>query len=133
MSEQALIKLAIWVGVWVGSLVVLFGLFFSIRYKLSATHLRITVLGIPVRWFRIRDIRQMTTEPKFWAERWYNTLTPEGRHLAIRRKHGLIWKTVILTPENPFVLMHELEKAKAKLKAAEGPKAVAATLSKAKA
>ena len=61
----------------------------------------------------------MGTETKVWAERWYNTLSPVNRRLVIRRKSGLLFKTLIITPRNPYLLMHELEQAKERLKAAE--------------
>lgn len=119
MTEQNAFKLATALGIWIGGVTVLALMFFSINYRVTAKRLWITILGIPIRCIRIRDIRHMGTDPKVWAERWYNTLSPDNRRLVIRRKHGILCRTMILTPKNPYVLMHELEKAKDKLKEEE--------------
>lgn len=125
MTEQLIIKLAIWLGAWLGTVALLVLIFLSINYRQTETHLVITLLGIPVRRIRIREIRHMGTDPKFWAERWYNTFSPLNRRLVIRRKSGLFARTLIITPRNPYQMMHDLEKAKEKLKAAEAPAAAA--------
>lgn len=119
MTEQNALKLATILGIWIGGITLLALMFFSVNYRVTATRLWITIFGIPIRCIRIRDIRHMGTDPKVWAERWYNTLSPENRRLVIRRKHGILCRTMILTPKNPYVLMHELEKAKDKLKEEE--------------
>ena len=119
MNEQNIAKLTTGLGIWIGGLVLLAILFFSVNYRVTPTRLWITILGIPIRSIRIRDIRHMGTDPKLWAERWYNTLSPENRRLVIRRKHGILCRTMILTPKNPYVLMHELEQAKDVIKAGE--------------
>lgn len=119
MTEQLIIKLAIWVGAWLGTVAVLVLIFLSINYRITATRLIITLLGIPIRCIRIRDIRHMGTDSKFWAERYYNTFTPLNRRLVIRRRTGLLSRTLIITPRNPHQMMHDLQKAKELLKAAE--------------
>lgn len=119
MTEQSMVELATALGIWIGAIALLALVFFSINYRITKTRLLITILGIPIRSIRIRDIRHMGTEPKAWAERWYNTLTPANRRLVIRRKSGLLCKTVIVTPKNPYHLMHDLEKAKSRIKAEE--------------
>jgi hypothetical protein len=129
MNEQLVIRIATYVGAWLGCIALLALLFFSINYRTTPTHLVITLLGIPVRRIRIREIRHMGTEPKVWAERWYNTFSPVNRRLVIRRKSGLFFKTLIITPRNPYLLMHELEQAKDRLKSAESahPRPIGAT------
>ncbi len=119
MTEKELILVGTWVGAWLFAIVLLLAAVFSVNYRLNETHLMITVLGIPVRRIRIRDIRHMGTEPKIWAERWYNTLLPSSRRLVIRRKRGLVFRTLIITPKNPYIIMHDLEKAKERLKSME--------------
>ena len=119
MIDGTLIKLGIVLGAWLGLVFLALVLFYSTGYRLTPTHLVITVLRIPVRRIRIRDIRHMGTETRGWAERYYNTLSPVGRRLVIRRKHGLLSRTLIITPVNPFGLMHDIQAAKDKLKASE--------------
>lgn len=121
MTDVTLWKMATVLGIWLGSLLVAMALFKSVGYRLTETHLLITVLGIPIRRIRIQDIRHMGFEPRGWAERWYNTFTPVGRRLVIRRRKGLVSKTLIITPQNPFGLMHDIQKAKDKLKPAKEP------------
>lgn len=118
-NEQLVLKIAMVVGVWLGSLLLVLMMFYSVSYKITEKHLVIRVLGIPIRWIRIRDIRHMGTDSKVWAERWYNTFSPLNRRLVIRRKKGLLCRTLIITPKNPYAVMNDLEKAKEKLKAEE--------------
>ncbi|HAM71779.1 MAG TPA: hypothetical protein DCM86_09065 [Verrucomicrobiales bacterium] len=119
MNEQLMIKIAEYVGAWLGGVLLIVLLLFSINYRITETHLLITLFGLPIRRIKIRDIRHMGTETKGWAERWYNTLSPLNRRLVIRRKSGLLFKTMIITPRNPYLVMHDLEQAKQRLKAAE--------------
>lgn len=95
-----------------GSIVLMVLLIWSgktINYSVTPTHLRITWLGIPVRRIRLGDIRHISTKSVFWAEKWYNTLAPGSRLLAIHRRGGLFFKVVIITPERAFVFKNELE------------------------
>ena len=119
INEELIIKIAEYVGAWLGCLLLIVFLLFTINYRITETHLVITLLRIPIRWIRIRDIRHMGTEPKGWAERWYNTLAPLHRRLTIRRKSGIFFKTLVITPKNPYLVMHDLEAARRKLKAIE--------------
>ncbi|MBI1842070.1 MAG: hypothetical protein HYR88_14625 [Verrucomicrobia bacterium] len=119
MSDPSSARLAMWVGGWLAGLLVAFLLIKSVNYRMTERHLVITLAGIPVRRIRIRDIRHMDTEPRGFAERWYNTLAPSRSRLVIHRRKGWPCRTLIITPKNPFGMMHELQKAKEKLKAAE--------------
>jgi len=96
----------------------------SINYHVTPTHLKITWLGLPVRRIRLDDIKFISTRPSRWAEKWYNTLVPGNRLLAIHRRTGL-WKTLLITPEKAFVFRYELQRAQkemtAELPAVAGP------------
>jgi hypothetical protein len=81
----------------------------TIKYHVTAKHLKVTWLGVPVRHIRLDDIRHITTKPVFWAERWYNTFVVKNRMLVIRRRSGLC-KNFIITPKSPFVFRAELER-----------------------
>ena len=83
----------------------------TIHYHITSTHLKITWLGIPVRWLRLDDIKYVSTKRCFWAERWYNTLFVSNRLLVIHRRKGL-YKAFIITPKNPFVFKAELYQAR---------------------
>ena len=92
----------------------------SIRYRVTATHLQVFWLGLPVRWVRLRDIKHIGNRPVFWAERWPNTLWDSRRMLVIRRRHGL-FKNLVITPKYPFEFKTTLEQARlAALNSANG-------------
>ena len=90
---------------------VLIGSMRAIRYEITATHLRITWLGIPVRWLRLDEIKYVSSKGCFWAERWYNTFFVRRHLLVIHRRKGL-HKTVMITPKNPYVFKTELYQAR---------------------
>jgi hypothetical protein len=83
----------------------------AIRYHITATHLRITWLGIPVRWLRLDEIKYVSSKGSLWAERWYNTFSVRRHLLVVHRRKGL-HKTVMITPKNPFVFKTELYQAR---------------------
>lgn len=119
MFDQTLARLTTGVGLWLLFVALLAVLFHSINYRLTDRYLLITLVGIPIRWIRIRNIHQMNTSVVFWAERWYNTLSPVGRRLVIRHRGAWFFKTLIITPKSPHGLMLEIQKAKERLKALE--------------
>lgn len=86
----------------------------AIRYQITARHLRVTWLGVPVRWIRLEDIRHIGTRPVAWAERWPNVLFQTGRTLVIRRRRGLC-KNLLITPPYPFEFKATLEQARENL------------------
>ena len=83
----------------------------SIRYRISATHLQVTLFGVPVRSVRLRDIKHIGHRPVFWAERWPSTLFESRRMLVIRRRRGL-FRNLVITPQYPFEFKASLEQAR---------------------
>ncbi len=83
----------------------------TIRYHVTARCLRITWLGLPVRWVRLLNIKHIGTQRLFWAEKWCNTLSPGNRYLVIHKKSGLL-KNLVITPKNHFVFKAELDRAR---------------------
>ena len=82
-----------------------------IRYEITARHLRITWLGLPVRWIRLSDVKRVGHRAEAWAERWPNVLFERRRTLVIRRHRGLC-KTLLITPKYPFEFKAALEHAR---------------------
>jgi hypothetical protein len=82
----------------------------TIRYHITTGHLKITWLGVPVRRFRLDDIKRIGTRPVIWAERWPSTLRQNGRLIVIRRRSGWL-RSVVITPKYPFEFRNELEQA----------------------
>lgn len=82
----------------------------SIRYHVTARHLKVSFLGVPVRWVRLDDIRHIGNKPVFWAERWASAPFDLGRLLVIRRKRGL-FKNFVITPARPYELRFSLYQA----------------------
>ena len=91
----------------------------TVRYRVNGRFLRISWLGVPIRWVRLTNIRQIGTHRVFWAERWFNTFSPSKRYLVLRKRSGLL-KHLIITPRNQFVFKAELERARDRLPAAAG-------------
>jgi hypothetical protein len=86
----------------------------AINYRVTARHLQVTWLGIPIRSVRLEHIRNIGTVPVFWAERWPNTFSVGNRYLVIR-KRGWLFRHLIITPKNPFVFRAELVRARDKI------------------
>lgn len=82
----------------------------SIRYRVTSRWLLISILGLPVRWVSLRNIRYITDHAKEFAESWPNTFSPHTRLLYIRKRRGFI-RTLKITPQKRFVFKAELEKA----------------------
>ncbi len=84
----------------------------TIRYRITKCHLVISWLGIPVRWMRLKNIKQITVQRIFWAEKWFNSLSPGNRYLLIEKNFGLLFKNMAITPKNHMVFKAELERAR---------------------
>lgn len=120
MPQNRTVLLSVVVGGWFLLLGLLLLLLLTTRYRVSPRHLTVTVLGIPVRWIRLDDIRYMSTEPVRFAERWHNQLFPKPQTmLVIHRRHGWVRK-LVLTPHQRFALMAEISRARDALVASEG-------------
>jgi len=83
----------------------------GIRYHVTDRHLKVTWLGLPVRWLRLTDIRHISNRPVFWAERWPNTLFDSRRMLVIHRRRSL-FKHFVITPKYPYEFKASLERAR---------------------
>jgi hypothetical protein len=98
----------------VGWLGLIFGLIFCLRrvnYQVGRKHLKVTILGIPVRRVRLDNIRNIHTRKPRFAERWYNMLFPTlDRILVIEKRRGLV-KCFVITPEQRYVFRSELDRA----------------------
>jgi hypothetical protein len=126
MSGEVWLKIAaVILGVpLVGAL--LASMVLAVSYQITPRYLLIRWLGIPIRWVRLRKIRSVGTTPIFWAERWPNALSAQGRYLVVR-KDGWLFKNLVITPKTPFVFRAELYRARDALMpppeatAADGP------------
>lgn len=81
-----------------------------IRYRITRRWLLITLLGVPLRWVSLRNIRFITDHAKELCETWPNTHSPKTRILIIRKRRGL-FRNLMITPQKRFVFKAELEKA----------------------
>jgi hypothetical protein len=82
----------------------------TVRYQITPRHLRVSWLGVPVRWIRLADIKHVAQKSAIWAERWPNVLFETRRTLVIRRRRGLL-KSFLITPKYPFEFKATLEQA----------------------
>jgi hypothetical protein len=103
-------------------LVVLFAwLMHQVSYRVTDTHVEISVLGLRLRRVALSDIRRVSTRRPHRHERcehWWNTLEPSHRFLVIHRRTG--WRRhVVITPEHRYVLRSELKAAIARAKLPE--------------
>jgi hypothetical protein len=82
----------------------------TIRYRVTEQYLRISWLGVPLRWVRLANIKHVGNRPVFWAERWPSALFDSRRMLVIRRRRGL-FRNLVITPQYPFEFKAALERA----------------------
>lgn len=82
----------------------------TINYRIGRRRLVFTVMGVPVRWVHLRNIRHVSDRPKGVAEPWGNTWNPGNRTLFIRKRRGL-FRSIKVTPVKHFVFKHDLELA----------------------
>ena len=82
----------------------------TIRYRVTERYLRISWLGLPVRWVRLENIKRVSNRPVFWAERWPSALFDSRRMLVVRRRRGL-FRNLVITPQYPFEFKAALERA----------------------
>ncbi len=82
-----------------------------INYHITARHLQVTWLGLPVRRIRLDDIKYISTKPCVWGEKWFNTLRVGNRLLVIHRRSGW-FRNFLISPKNPFVFKTELYEAR---------------------
>lgn len=82
----------------------------TIRYRVTERYLRISWLGVPLRWVRLANIKRVGNRPVFWAERWPSALFDSRRMLVIRRRRAL-FRNLVITPQYPFEFKAALERA----------------------
>ena len=110
MAERLLIVAAALLG-----LALLVCSIFTIRYRVTPRHLKITWLWfIPVRLIGLRNVKYVSAKQVFWAENWWNTFNIRNRTLVITKRTGL-FKEVVITPRNPFVFKAQIERARQEL------------------
>jgi hypothetical protein len=87
--------------------------FRNLRYNIGKAHLRISLLGIPLRKIKLEKISRITKSRTSPAENWSNTFKSSHRQLVIHRKGGL-FKQLIITPRQRYIFKTTLEEAIAK-------------------
>ena len=99
------------IGIWLALIAFLVFLLLQVRYRIGPKHFKVMILGIPVRRVRLDNIRNLSTRPVWFGEKWHNLLFPRlDRILVIQKKRGLL-KNFVVTPENRFVFKTELDRA----------------------
>ncbi len=81
-----------------------------LRYRITATHMEVTLFGVCARRIAFGNIERVSKRPPTFSENWGNTLKPEPRRLVIHRKKGLL-KEFSITPMNRYLFKAELERA----------------------
>jgi hypothetical protein len=83
----------------------------TIDYRITAKHLQVTLLGVPIRRLRLDNIRHISTRRPGFSERWQNHLfLKRDRSLFIEKRSGLI-RHFLITPEQRFVFKAALDRA----------------------
>lgn len=81
-----------------------------IRYRIGRRHVFITLLGVPLRWISLRNIRYISDHTRDRYESWANVYCRKNRSLFIRKRSGF-FRSVHITPAKRFVFKADLEKA----------------------
>jgi hypothetical protein len=96
---------------WLGLVGLLLFLLTQVRYRIRPKSLQITIFGLPVRWVRLDNIRNLHTHQVRFAERWHNVLLPgSDRILVIEKRRGWI-RSFVITPQQRYVFKAELDRA----------------------
>lgn len=117
--NQTMREIAIHLLFGFGGLLLLILTKVTIRYHITSRFLRISWMGLPIRWVRLKNIRQVMTHRVSWAERWTNTFRHSNRYLLIR-KHSGLWKHLVITPRNHMVFRAELDRARGQVFSSSG-------------
>src|SRR5512140_3480934 len=81
------------------------------RYRITRTHLEVTLFGLSVRRLQLSDIRTISARRLRRHERgeqWWNTLHPSRRFLTIRRRSG-VFRYFVVTPNHRYIFRAALE------------------------
>ena len=82
-----------------------------VSYRIGAKTLQVTLLGIPIRWVRFDNIRNIHTRRVRIAEKWRNQIFIRyDRILVIEKRRGL-FRHFEITPEQRYVFKAELDRA----------------------
>ena len=96
---------------WFGLIVLGVFLLRRISYRVGSKRFMVTLLGIPIRWVRLDNIRGIHPRHVRFSEKWHNTIfNKNDRILVIQKKRGLL-KHLEITPEQRFVFKAELDRA----------------------
>lgn len=102
---------ALVVGSFFAMLSLLLYSLFSIRYRITPRHLKITLFGISIRRVPLKDIESVSKRRgSGLTENWWNTLKSNHRVLVVRRRRGLC-RNLVITPRNRYVFRTDLERA----------------------
>jgi hypothetical protein len=109
-----------YVGLWLAIVGFAFWSIAQIRYRITRSHLKVTLFGICLRRIDLLDIRYISKHPTGWCERWSNTLSPRKRTLVIHRRSGL-FRQLVITPSHRYVFKNALKEmvARRRMEAAQ--------------
>jgi len=108
------------VGGWFFLLGFLLLLLVGTGYRVGSRYFMVTMLGIPVRWVRLDNIRHVSTERVSWAERWHNQIFVKPQTVLVIRKRRGLFRHLVVTPKHRHALMAEINRARDVLVASEG-------------
>jgi hypothetical protein len=83
----------------------------AVSYDITRRHLRIKLLGIPVRRILLTDIHAISRQPVWYSEKWHNTWRVGNRRLMIQKRRGLS-RIISISPESPFVFRAQIVNAR---------------------
>jgi hypothetical protein len=86
------------------------GLVGRIRYRVTATHLEVRLLGLRLRKIHLTDILRVSKRRRSFCEAWPNTFQTRKRVLVLARRTGWV-KYFLITPEHRYVFKHQLKQA----------------------
>ena len=99
------------VAAWLGLIALGVFLLLRINYRVGAKYFIVTLLGIPIRWVRLDNIRSIHPLHVRFSEKWHNKIFHKNdRILVIQKRRGLL-KHLEITPEQRFVFKAELDRA----------------------
>lgn len=88
------------------------------KYRITRTHLEVTLFGFKVRRLHLDAIRSMSARrlrEGEWGEQWWNTLKPSRRFLTLKLNSGF-FRFFVITPNHRYIFKAELKQAISELK-----------------
>lgn len=93
------------------SIMVFMWLVTRVRYRIGSKHVKVLILGLPIRRLAIAKIESISKRVgDGLAEHWWSTFRPKHRLLVLRRRRGIV-KNFVITPKNRYVFKTDLERA----------------------